>query len=161
MEILKNLGFDWQVALANLINFLIIFFILKKFAFGPIQRVLDDRKAKIDAGLENAKKAETELLMAKEVANKELNIARNEANEIIAAARAQEKAILSQAESKAIKATERLISETEIGLLKERARVEGELKKKTVDLVIAGMEKILPQEIDHQKRAELIKNLTH
>src|SRR3989344_294671 len=68
-EILQKIGFDWQVALANLFNFLIILFLLKQFAFKPIKKVIDERQIKINEGLENAKKAKTELMMANQ--NKE------------------------------------------------------------------------------------------
>jgi F0F1-type ATP synthase membrane subunit b/b' len=40
LGILGKIGFDWQVALANLVNFLIIFWILKKFAFKPVREIL-------------------------------------------------------------------------------------------------------------------------
>jgi F0F1-type ATP synthase membrane subunit b/b' len=61
-EILGKIGFDWQVALANLVNFLIIVFLLKKFAFKPIAKIIQDRQNKINEGLENAKKAAEEAM---------------------------------------------------------------------------------------------------
>ncbi|MBU4369492.1 ATP synthase F0 subunit B, partial [Patescibacteria group bacterium] len=55
-RILGNLGFDWRMALANLVNFLIIFFVLKKYAFKPIKEKLEEREKKIKTGLEDAEK---------------------------------------------------------------------------------------------------------
>ena len=66
LEILGNIGFDWRIAFANLVNFLIIFYLLKRYAFGPIGRILDERRRKIEEGLEHAREAETNLMMAKE-----------------------------------------------------------------------------------------------
>jgi len=43
-QILSNLGFDWQIAFANLINFLIILWLLKRYAFTPIKNTLETRK---------------------------------------------------------------------------------------------------------------------
>ena len=60
-EILQKIGFDWQVALANLVNFLIILFLLKKFAFKPIGKLIKDRRDKISEGLQKAKEAEARL----------------------------------------------------------------------------------------------------
>ena len=60
-EILQKIGFDWQVALANLVNFLIILFLLKKFAFKPIGKLIKDRQDKINEGLQKTKEAEARL----------------------------------------------------------------------------------------------------
>src|SRR3989344_45130 len=59
--ILQKIGFDWQVALANLVNFLIILFLLKKFAFKPIGKLIKDRQDKINEGLQKTKEAEARL----------------------------------------------------------------------------------------------------
>ena len=61
LEILGKIGFDWQVALANTVNFLIIFFLLKKFIFPSISKHITERQKKISEGLEKAKEAEARL----------------------------------------------------------------------------------------------------
>ena len=55
-EILGKIGFDWQVALASLVNFLIILFVLKKFAFKPIKKLIQERQNKINEGIEKEKR---------------------------------------------------------------------------------------------------------
>ena len=50
MELLGNLGINGKLFMAQLINFAILFFILRKFAYQPILKVLDERKDKIDKG---------------------------------------------------------------------------------------------------------------
>ena len=56
-EILSKIGFDYRVALANLVNFLIVLWVLQKFAFPKIQIVLAERQAKIRKGLADAEAA--------------------------------------------------------------------------------------------------------
>jgi hypothetical protein len=68
--ILANLGFDWRVALANLVNFLVIILILKYFAFKPIAKIINEREDKIKKGIEDAERAATEFQMAKQVCEK-------------------------------------------------------------------------------------------
>ncbi len=72
LEILGKIGFDWQVALANLVNFLIILFILKKFAFPPIKKIIQERQDKISEGLEKAKEADIRLKEVDEIAKEKL-----------------------------------------------------------------------------------------
>ena len=87
MDVLNNIGFDWQVALANFINFLIIFWILKTWVFGPVEKIINERKAKIAEGLEQAQESEKELLHAKEAATNEIKRAKSQANQIMAEAK--------------------------------------------------------------------------
>ena len=63
--IIKNLGIDWKIFLAQLVNFGIVFFVLKKFAFSPIQKLLKERQSKIEKGLNDATRSASELSMAK------------------------------------------------------------------------------------------------
>jgi F0F1-type ATP synthase membrane subunit b/b' len=55
MEILTDIGnkigFDWRLALTHLINLLIIFFLLVKYAFPAIKKAVDERTKKIQEGL--------------------------------------------------------------------------------------------------------------
>lgn len=45
-SVLSKLGFDWQVALANLVNFLIVYFLLKKVVFNKLRDAILERKRK-------------------------------------------------------------------------------------------------------------------
>src|SRR5690606_24538087 len=91
------IGFDWQIALANFINFLIIFYILKRFVFGPVKKIVDERQAKIQAGIDKAQQSETELLVAQQKAQQEIKAARSQANQIVADAQDQADAQISAA----------------------------------------------------------------
>lgn len=58
LETLGKIGFDWQVAIANLVNFIIIVFILQRFAWKPLQRVIGERQKLIASGISKAKDAD-------------------------------------------------------------------------------------------------------
>jgi F-type H+-transporting ATPase subunit b len=64
---------DWFTVLAQIINFLILILLLRRFLYGPIMKAMEERKRRIAAAMEQAKKAEeeakqlsTELLQEKE-----------------------------------------------------------------------------------------------
>lgn len=86
IEELSKIGFDWQVALANTINFLIVFFILKKFVFPPVKKMIEDRQRIINEGLDKAKAAETRLQEIDVIGKNTLKEAKQEASKIILAA---------------------------------------------------------------------------
>jgi F-type H+-transporting ATPase subunit b len=82
LNTLGQIGFNWHVALANFLNFLIIFFILKKFVFAKIFNILDNREKIIKTGLENSRQAEIILNKAKDDSDNILKSARDDADSI-------------------------------------------------------------------------------
>ncbi len=90
LDVLGNIGFNWHVAVFNFINFLIILFILNKFFFQKINKVVAHRDKEIRAGLINA-----------EEAGRKLHQAENEKQSIILSARVEGQSIIAVAISKA------------------------------------------------------------
>lgn len=56
MELFNALGVDLKILFAQLVNFAILFFVLYKFAYKPLLKLIDDRKDMIEDGVLNAKK---------------------------------------------------------------------------------------------------------
>lgn len=83
LEILGKIGFDWPVALANTINFLIVFFLLKKFVFPSVSNFITERQKQIEQGLEKAKEAEIRLREVDTIAKEKLKEADLESIHII------------------------------------------------------------------------------
>ncbi|MDR1418227.1 MAG: ATP synthase F0 subunit B [Endomicrobium sp.] len=61
MEIIQKFGLEAKLFLFQLANFLIIVFILKKFLFAPLRKMLDERKRKIEQSLIDAENAKVAL----------------------------------------------------------------------------------------------------
>lgn len=83
LNILSSVGFNWHVALANFINFLIILFLLNRFFFGKLGRVIQARHETIERGLSQASDAEKALANAEEEKKKIIKEAREESHDII------------------------------------------------------------------------------
>lgn len=148
MDVLKNIGFDWQVALANFINFLLIFLILKRFAFKPIGKIIDERKRIIEESVHKAEQSETELLVAQQKADEMLKTARTEANQIIARAKENGDTLVLQAETTAKGKADEFIEQARKNIEKQKNQMEEELLEKTAHLVVMGVSKILDTDID-------------
>jgi len=147
-EIAKGVGFDWQIALANLVNFLIIFWLLRKFAFGPIKKVIDERREKIDKGLVDAETARGQLLSAEQQSEEILKEARLGANEIMGEAKERSDDMIREAKKNAEESADEIILSAKKKASMEIEQAEKELEKKTADLIAAGVEKILSEEVD-------------
>jgi F-type H+-transporting ATPase subunit b len=83
MEILDNFGFEWTFFTAQVINFLILAFVFKKFLYKPVLKVLADRSRKIAKGLEDAESARAALEKANEERDVLIKNATLEAEKII------------------------------------------------------------------------------
>lgn len=123
-SVLNKLGFDWQIALANSINFLIVYFLLKKVVFNKLRDAILERKAKTEEGIrlrEEAKLLNTEAKDAKDLMMKELFAERanmiaeikNERNHLIEEMNKEIVELKKQAHESGVKEKKRIISQAE------------------------------------------------
>lgn len=158
MEILSKIGFDWHVAIANLVNFLLIFYILKRFLFKPIARTLSERKKKIEEGLENSALAEAALREAGNERDRIVSVARAEANDIIGTAEKHGVSLREKRKIEAESEAKTIIDDARGEIRNERIRLESELAERTVALAILGAEKVLKDNVDATRNAALVKD---
>ncbi len=60
-ELFSQLGIDWRLLLSQAANFLILLIVLRAFAYAPLMKLLKERRARIEEGLEHAKEADRRL----------------------------------------------------------------------------------------------------
>jgi F-type H+-transporting ATPase subunit b len=82
-ELLTKLGIDGKLLLSQAANFLILIWLLRKFAYKPLLKVMKERRAKIEEGLLKAEEAETRLHEANETAKGKIKEAEGEAVAIL------------------------------------------------------------------------------
>lgn len=83
MEILKQFGVQPILLAAQVVNFLILLFILKKLLYKPILKVLDERKKRIEDSLKNAEEIEKKLQQTQEQSEKIIADTLKEAQKIM------------------------------------------------------------------------------
>ncbi len=102
LNILGSVGFNWHVALANFVNFLIILFLLNVFFFKKLGKTIKTRHDLIERGLNQARDAEHALMKAEE-----------EKAAILKSAHKEKHAILEEGEKKAEELAALLTSQAE------------------------------------------------
>ncbi len=156
LEILGKIGFDWQVALANLFNFVVIFLILKKFAFKPIFRVINERQQKIDQGLNDAEKAREDLIKAEEIKKQKIDEAKSKANQIIGDAQKSGDKIISQSEIEAEKAKKNILKDGQKELEEQKKKMEKKVERELSDMILFGVEKVLKENLSKTEKEKII-----
>ena len=157
MELLNNLGINGKLLLAQIINFLVLLFVLYKFAYGPVLKILNERTNKIEKGLKDAEDAQKKLMEITEKERAVLVKARKQAQEIIA--KAEEIAVKNKEEiivtTKA--QSEKILSDSAKKIETEKVLMFQEVKKQVSELVIAATGKIIDEKMDSQKDKEIIE----
>jgi F-type H+-transporting ATPase subunit b len=157
MKIFSAFGLDIKILIAQLINFGILLFILWKFAYKPMFKMLDDRKKKIETGLENAALAETRLKEIGEEEKKVLHEAKKEAAKILDDARILAEESRKRNIDKTKEEIGQLINQEKESMRQEKAEILKSINREVADLVMATVEKVIEEKMSGQKDEELIK----
>jgi F-type H+-transporting ATPase subunit b len=135
-DTLQMLGIQWPKLIIQVINFTVLLLVLKKFAYPPIFKMLDERKAKIAESVANADKIKDQLAKTEVDRQKMLTDAGELANKIIADARAAAVRVAEVETQKAIAAAELIVTRAREAAAQERAATLAELKREVGRLVV-------------------------
>jgi F-type H+-transporting ATPase subunit b len=156
MEILQKFGLEVKLFLFQLINFLIIVFILKKFLFTPLKKILDGRKRKIEQSLRDAENAKIILKNASEEKKNIISNAKISADMLMATV----KVLIKETKEKAIIETKHR-SEQIIDDAKQKAATEFEsmnkkIGKMSIDISGKIMSKVLSDLFTETEKQKLV-----
>lgn len=142
--------------LAQIINFLILLFILAKFAYKPICNMLEERKERIANDLAAAESAKVEAQEMRQSYEDQLQAARKEAQEIVEKAVQEAKAISAQQLSDLRQQldTERDKARREIE--EERDQAMKSLREDIVSMSVAMASKVVEKDMNSETNAKLI-----
>ena len=130
------LGIQWKILLAQTISFSIVFFVLWRFAYGPIFNMLQTRRDKIAEALANAEKIKGDVARTEVERQKILADAGDKANKLIDEARQAAARVREQETQKAISAAEQIVVKAREAAAQDHARMLAELKREVGRLVV-------------------------
>lgn len=142
------------------LSFLMILFILKKFAWKPILSALKERETSIDNALRSADKAREEMEQLKADNEKIIKEAKNERDNLLKDARLVKNMIISEAKEKAITETEKIIEDARVKIESEKDAALDEIKNQIAIFSIEIAEKILKKKLESTKdQKDMINDL--
>lgn len=155
-DLFTKLGIDWKLLIAQVINFAILFFVLKRFAYKPILSMLERRRTTVEKSLTDAKKIEERLSALEQERETVLRKARAEAHAIVETAAQDATAFTEQSKEKTKAETAALIETTRKDVARMKEAVVSEAKEDIANLVVAGAEKIIRIKLTPKDDRELI-----
>ena len=140
----------------TLVCFFITFFVLKKFAFGPIQNMIDQRRARIREAVEEAERGRAEARRLLEEHKALIGQAKSEAGEILAEARRT-------ADSQRERAKEEIEADRQRRLEDTRRQIEAEttrslelIRAEVAELALVATSKVTGKVLDREDHRRLI-----
>ena len=162
--ILTTFGVDWPHLLAQVISFGIVCFVLYRFAYRPVLKMLEARRQQIAQGLAHAEQIKAELART-EAQRQEVMVQANvQAARLIEEARAAASRLREQETQKAIAAAEQILAKAREASAQDYARMLDELKREVGRLVVQATASVIGKTLtpEDQRRLaeETVKELT-
>jgi F-type H+-transporting ATPase subunit b len=155
---ISSLGLNVKSFVFQLITFLIVLLILRRWVFPKLVATLEERRKVLEQSLEQARQTEETLHKTEANAVRILSKAREEADAALSDAQIRSKEIIAEAEKSGEKAASRIVKEAEAHLGQERAKLKDELKEELADLVVQTTEKVISKKLSSQEDMGLIKD---
>lgn len=155
---MEALGIDLKLLIAQIVNFGIIFFLLKKFLYKPILKAISDREEKIKKGLEDLERTKQEKDNLSKILVEERKKAETEVREIIRGAeqKAEEerKRILAEAKKEGAA----IVEEQEEQFAKKAKELGKGMEKRVAELAISVAERLLGEILEKPTKQHLTIN---
>ena len=157
MQIFQDFGVNPILLLAQIVNFLIILFVLKKFLYKPVLKIMSDREKEVKKGIEDAQAAQLKLDDATQKEAEILKKASERADKLIEEAKAQAQTMKTQAEEDAKSGAERILTEGRERVAQESAETEERLTKNIGRIAITILEKSLVGIFGEKEQKTILK----
>ena len=150
------LGVNPWTALFTLLNTLTIYFVAKKFLFGPVMKIISDRQQEIDRMYADAGSAKTEAEAMRCEYQDRLSDAQATSDRIVRDAvsrgQAREEAIIQQAQSEAAAIMDKAAADIRL----EKKKALNDAKDEISDIALALAGKIVGRELNAADQASLV-----
>jgi F-type H+-transporting ATPase subunit b len=149
---------DTGLMVWTLIIFVILMFVLSRYAFGPITAAVQAREKALEDAIEGAKRdreAAAKLLQEHQAA---IDAARGEAQKIIAEGRAVGEKMRSDMLEQTRKEQQDMLERARREIESEKDKAIMQLRREAVDLALAGASKVIEQNLESQKNRQLVES---
>lgn len=150
------LGINLPVLIAQLVNFTVLLVVLRLVAWGPLTRMLDERRERIRESLQAADAAKAQVAESERQVQEQVEAARREGQDLIAQSQEIASRIQADARVQAQADAEAMLARARSEIQLERDTAIGELRKEFADLTIAAAEKVINSSLDRNTHRRLI-----
>lgn len=143
-ELVKKFGIEPTLLLAQVINFGLVLFVLWKFAYKPVLKIMRERREKIAKSLDDAKAVEQKLAEAEELKQAKLKEARTEAQALMEATSAESERYRQERLKEVDAEMQQHRVQAQAQMQAEKAQAMQDAKAELVGLVMSATQKVVP-----------------
>jgi F-type H+-transporting ATPase subunit b len=142
----------------TIVCFAITFYVLKRFAFGAIQKIIDERRARIRQSIEEAEKARTEARRLLEEHRALIGQARGQSEQILAEARKVAESMARRVKEETEADRHRRLEETKRQIEAETQRALHQIRAEVAELTLIATAKVTGKVLDESDHKRLIED---
>jgi F-type H+-transporting ATPase subunit b len=140
----------------TVIAFGLTFILLRRFAFGPVQRIIDQRRDRIREALDEADKARQESRQLRELTLEEREEAKRQREQILEESRRQAQTLFEQARKSAEEDLHERLEKNQQELEAENRRIQEQMRRDVVELTLLAAERVTGKALDAEDQRRLI-----
>ncbi len=158
MDFLHNIGIDPQLAIVQVVGFLILLWLLNKFAYKPIFGILDERQNNIQSVYDQLDRDREAMEETKRLYESRLAGIEAEAREQIQAALKEAQELRNGIVSDAQKQAQTIIEKSRADADRERQRAFLSMRQEIVDLAIEAASKVVEESLNEARHQALVND---
>jgi F-type H+-transporting ATPase subunit b len=156
---ISALGINLPTLAAFVVNFTILFLLLRAFLFGPVMKNLDERRRRIATSLQTAEEVQRQAAENQRAVQEQLDQARRDGQQLIAQAQQAAARLQGEGRAAAQQQQEAMLERARTEIQLERDTAVAELRREFAELTIAAAEKVIGQSLDRQAHERLIQQV--
>lgn len=154
---MEGLGLDLKYTISQILSFLILLWLLNRFLFPPLLRVLNERSERINASLRQAEEIQQQLARTQADYQEKMEQARRESQEIVARATQMGEKLKDEIVADAHQQSEAMLNRARAEIASERERAVAELRGQVADLALLAASKVVEKSVDDAANRRLVE----
>ena len=160
VELFSNLGLNWKLLAAQLFNFLLVLWILNRFVFKRLIVFLEERKERIEKGVELTERAEKEMDQVAKARRRGLELAKQETTALLSKARSRAELQGKELELEARSTGESIIKKAKEQAGKEQLGIVVNAKNEINEIAALAAGKVLKRSLTKKDEELLLEEIT-
>jgi F-type H+-transporting ATPase subunit b len=158
LEALGKLGINLGYLITQIVNFLILFLLLRAVAYKPLMNMMRQRRERIEQGLDEARRAREALENAEADAQRLLTEKQAEAQRLVNEATSKAEEAARQTREEAREQAASILEQAKAEAEAERNRILGDVRGQIVDLSIAAAHRLIGDGLDPARQRKLVRD---
>lgn len=155
---MDKLGINPTFLLAQIVNFLVLWFLLQRFVFPAVLNTLEARRNRIRDSLLEAERVRAENAQARAEFDRQLTEERRKAGDVAAEAARGAEQIREQIIANARKEADKILADARVQASQERDQMLADVRRQVADLSIMGAQRIIGRTLDEATQRQLIQD---